>query len=85
MQKLTPFPCTACGKCCRHVYLSEQTSYLDRGDGVCLYLDENTNLCAIYETRPIVCRVEDYYKKYLCNIYTWEEFVQINLDICRKL
>lgn len=32
MNKLTPFPCNSCGKCCRRVNLSEQTRFLDRGD-----------------------------------------------------
>ena len=69
MEANTPFPCDACGKCCRHVNLSEQTSYLDRGYGICHYFNESTNLCSIYETRPLVCRVEDYYKIYLTHIY----------------
>lgn len=82
---LSPFPCTACGKCCRNVHLSEQTAYLSRGDGVCQYFDEQTNLCTIYESRPLVCRVEDYYKTYLSHIYTWDEFVKMNVEICNKL
>lgn len=84
-EKLNYFPCTACGKCCRKVYLSEKTSYLDRGDGICRHFNEQTNLCNIYENRPVVCRVEEYYKKNLSHIYSWEEFVQINLEICKKL
>lgn len=84
-QELTPFPCTSCGKCCRRVYLSEQTAYLDRGDGICHHLDEPSNLCQIYENRPLVCRVEDYYKAHLAEQYTWEEFVQLNLEWCEKL
>ena len=58
------FPCTACGKCCRKVGHSLQTQFLDRGDSVCRYLDEQTNFCQIYQDRPLVCRVEEYYKKY---------------------
>ncbi|WP_084724286.1 YkgJ family cysteine cluster protein [Muribacter muris] len=83
--KLSPFPCTACGKCCRRVNLSEHTAYLNRGDGVCKYFNEKTRLCNIYENRPFVCRVEDYYKTYLSHIYSWEEFIEINLEICHKL
>lgn len=79
------FPCTACGKCCRRVSVSEQTAYLSRGDGVCRYLDEQSNLCTIYQTRPLVCRVEDYYRAHLAEQYTWTEFVRINLEICNKL
>lgn len=80
----TKFPCTACGKCCRRVNLSEQTSFLDRGDGACQYFNEQTSLCNIYENRPLVCRVEDYYKTYLSHLYEWDEFVKINLDICNN-
>lgn len=83
--ELSPFPCTACGKCCCRVNLSEQTSFLDRGDGICLHFDTNTNLCLIYENRPLVCRVEDFYKTHLSHIYTWDEFVKLNLEICQKL
>lgn len=85
MVNLPPFPCTSCGKCCRRVYLSEKTAYLDRGDGICHHLDESTNLCQIYENRPLVCRIEDYYKAHLAEQYTWEEFVQLNLEWCEKL
>lgn len=79
------FPCTACGKCCRNVHLSKQTSYLSRGDGVCIHFNEHTNLCNIYQTRPLVCRVEEYYKAYLSHIYEWDEFVKLNIAICEKL
>ena len=85
MKSSYAFPCTACGKCCRHVGMSEETSYLSRGDGVCRHFDEQTNLCMIYETRPLVCRVEDYYHKHLFDVYTWDEFVRINLVVCEKL
>lgn len=74
-----------CGKCCRLVYRSRQTQFLDRGDGVCRYLDENTNLCTIYEIRPIECRVQDYYKKYLSKYISWLEFIEINKNICKDL
>ena len=84
-QTLTPFPCTACGKCCRLVGNNAQTSFLDRGDGVCRYLNEQTKLCTIYETRPLVCRVEDYYRRYLADQISWDKFVRINLEICEKL
>lgn len=65
--------------------MSELTTYLDRGDGVCRHFDEQTNLCGIYAEKPLVCRVEDYYKTHLSHIYEWNEFVKLNLDICQKL
>jgi len=56
------FPCTACGKCCQNVGKSEETAFLDRGDGTCRHFDEYTKLCLIYENRPLVCQVEKYYQ-----------------------
>ena len=85
MSCLKSFPCTACGKCCRNFHLSEQTAYLNRGDGICRYFDTETNLCKIYENRPLISRVEDYYKTHLSHIYEWDEFVKLNLEICQKL
>lgn len=47
------FPCKSCGECCRHVWKP-----LDRGDGVCRHYDEQTNLCTVYESRPLLCNVD---------------------------
>lgn len=80
----SPFPCNACGECCRRVNQSEETTFLDRGDGTCRYFDEQTKLCTIYENRPLVCRVEDYYVAHLSQIITWHDFVQINVSFCQK-
>ncbi|WP_439259257.1 YkgJ family cysteine cluster protein [Lonepinella sp. BR2930] len=82
---LTPFPCNACGKCCQRVYLSEETAYLDRGDGTCQHFDDHSHLCTIYDKRPLVCRVEEYYKQNLSHIYQWDEFVKMNLKVCDLL
>ncbi|MFZ7217414.1 YkgJ family cysteine cluster protein [Avibacterium avium] len=85
MHNLTQFPCDACGKCCRRVNLSEQTRFLDRGDGVCHHFNERTNLCRIYQNRPLVCRVKDYYLAHLSDQYSWEEFVRLNIEVCEIL
>ncbi|EPS6103555.1 YkgJ family cysteine cluster protein [Providencia manganoxydans] len=82
---LTPFPCNACGKCCRRVSASTETAFLDRGDGVCHHFVEGTHLCAIYTTRPLVCRVEEYYRAKLADVLSWDEFVRLNIAICEKL
>ncbi len=68
-----------------YVNLSEQTSFLDRGDGVCLYLDTETKLCTIYQDRPAICRVDLQYDLNYKHLYSWEEFVAINLLACEKL
>ena len=79
------FPCNSCGKCCRNVANSEQTAWLDRGDSVCIHFDETSQLCSIYETRPLVCRVEDYYEMHLKDQFSWADFVRLNQEICRIL
>lgn len=84
-QRKHAFPCNGCGKCCRQVSNSEETAWLDRGDSVCKHFDEAANLCTIYENRPLVCRVEVYYDRYLTDRFSWDQFVQINLEICRSL
>lgn len=85
MSKHSIFPCVACGQCCRRVNYSEETIFLDRGDGICRYFNEQTSLCTIYETRPLVCRVEDYYKAYLSQQMSWDKFLILNVEICQKL
>lgn len=84
-QSKQPFPCNGCGKCCRQVSNSAETAWLDRGDSVCMHFNEHTNLCSIYENRPLVCQVEAYYDKYLSEKFAWEQFIEINLRICKKL
>ena len=80
-----PFPCIACGQCCRNVHLSPLTEYLSRGDGICRYLDENSNLCSIYEERPLVCNVENFFKLFLKDKISWLDYVRQNSDFCRVL
>lgn len=79
------FPCYACGQCCKNVDKSDETKFLDRGDGTCRNFNDESKLCNIYEDRPLICRVEDYYKANLADIYKWEDFVRINLEICQIL
>lgn len=38
----------------------EQIGYLlNAKDGPCVFLDRTTNLCTIYDTRPLMCRLFD--------------------------
>jgi len=53
-------------------------------DGVCKYLDEATNLCTIYNERPIFCRVDELYEKNLSNKMSREDFYRINKEVCKK-
>lgn len=79
------FQCDKCGACCRLLNLfGPAYSSLDRGDGVCKYLDLDTNLCKIYETRPIICNVEQGYKEFFSSI-PYEEYINKTMDGCKKL
>ncbi|WP_296191951.1 MULTISPECIES: YkgJ family cysteine cluster protein [unclassified Psychrobacter] len=84
MSKIS-FPCTSCGQCCKNVHFSELTDYLDRGDGTCRHFDDGSNLCLIYEDRPLICRIEDYYDEHLSHLYEWDGFVKMNLEVCEQL
>ena len=79
------YPCKRCGVCCRYVIYTEFGAFLANEKGICKYLDENTNLCKIYEQRPISCNVDEYYKKYYSAKMTIEEFYQMNLKSCELL
>lgn len=79
------FKCDCCGLCCRHVDRNIFNNNLDRGDGVCKFLDTSKNLCTIYENRPDFCNVEKGYKKYFAELYSEEEYLQLNYLACEKL
>lgn len=51
----TGYPCTACGACCRLVPRAFP-DWPARADGACAHLAPD-NTCAIYATRPPICRV----------------------------
>jgi len=65
--------------------LSKSELYLDldRGDGICKYLEGN--LCLIYEERPLLCRVDDCYELFFKDSISVEEYYKLNMDVCKKL
>ena len=77
------FKCSQCGECCRHLDRSELYRDLDRGDGICRYL--TGNLCSIYETRPLLCRVDESYEAFFSEIYTRDKYYRLNEEACRIL
>ena len=77
------FRCDKCGQCCRNLHLSPIYDALHDGDGVCRYL--RGNLCSIYETRPLVCRVDASYEAFFREQMTYEEYVQYNYKCCAIL
>lgn len=54
-------------------------------DGVCKFLDKETNMCSIYDNRPIICRVDDFYYQYLPNIMSIGDFYTLNKEYCKLL
>lgn len=58
------FPCTKCGACCRRAVYAVTSLGLTEWspgfakDGSCGALQAD-NTCAIYETRPLLCRIDD--------------------------
>ncbi len=79
------FLCEKCGMCCRMVGEVYGMYEMALPNGICKYLNCETNLCKIYNSRPIFCRVEEYYNKYLKGQMSKEYFYTINKEECRKL
>ena len=79
------FHCERCGLCCQALAGVELMKDLDRGDGTCIYFDEKTRLCTIYEHRPLICRVDEGYEAFFSQQMTREEYEQLNYAACRAL
>ena len=46
---------------------------------------EASNLCSIYDNRPLLCRIDDSYDIYFKDRYTKEEYYKLNYEVCKKL
>lgn len=79
------FQCQRCGSCCRSLSQSELYSDLDRGDGICQYLDTVTNLCQIYDNRPLKCNVNKMYDQLFSQQMPRTEYYAINHAACKIL
>lgn len=77
------FNCDKCGICCAHIGGVSLYAQLDRGDGVCRYL--NGNLCSIYEQRPILCRVDESWEKIFFTTMSKEDYYEANYRACKAL
>lgn len=77
------FQCSKCGECCRHIDRIPQLAAFDMGNGTCMYL--KANRCAIYSSRPEICRVDTMYDRYYSTQYTREEFYRINEEACKQI
>ncbi len=57
-EQIVAYPCTSCGSCCRRAYLIPDSGLPLKADGSCANLGAD-NKCQIYETRPLLCRVDE--------------------------
>ncbi|MCL7749213.1 YkgJ family cysteine cluster protein [Halalkalibacter alkaliphilus] len=79
----TKFPCDSCGLCCTNIQMIEELQEFNRGDGTCKHLVNNQ--CDIYESRPLVCRIDDMYMRFYQHTYSKEEFYLANIEVCKEL
>ncbi|MBP3732530.1 MAG: YkgJ family cysteine cluster protein [Bacilli bacterium] len=84
MQIIRNFKCSACGECCRHI--SHVLPEYDIGNGTCCWLDQSTNLCRIYQKRPLICRVKEYWQQILRpEGISWEDWCRENYKACARM
>lgn len=79
------FHCTHCGECCRHIGNIPALREYDNGNGVCIFLNQDTNLCTIYPKRPLICNVDQVYEEYFSRYYSEEEYLELNYKVCEAL
>ena len=79
------FYCDCCGCCCRSIKDIPYFKEMDRGDGVCIHLDDATNLCNIYNHRPILCRVDECYEAYFSTRMSRQAYEKMNYEACEML
>lgn len=76
------FKCSECGECCRHI--SNILPDFDTGNGVCCHLDDDGR-CDIYDSRPLICQVENFWEKCLKRKISKEDWYDINYESCKSL
>lgn len=76
------FTCTKCGLCCKNLDKSMVYAHLDRGDGTCINFDSHSHICKIYSSRPLICRVDDFYEQNLSAHVSKNEYIAANFQAC---
>jgi Fe-S-cluster containining protein len=80
--------CTKCGECCKFIdavlpVFPEFEKYITE-DGTCMYFNQKTKLCNIYENRPDPCRWEKVHTKFFSDM-TVDDFKLMNLKFCKEI
>jgi Fe-S-cluster containining protein len=57
-------------------------AHLDRGDGTCINFDSHSHICKIYSSRPLICRVDDFYEQNLSAHVSKNEYIAANFQAC---
>ena len=78
------FPCTQCGQCCKSISNIEALRDYDTGNGTCRHYNKEKG-CDIYQTRPMVCRIDEGYTTYFSKMISLENYYQENLKVCNQL
>ena len=79
------FPCEKCGACCRSIGTVAIAKDMALPNGICKFLNQQTNLCMQYETRPIFCNVDRFYEHLEEKFISRDEFYRRNKEICKLL
>lgn len=79
------FPCKSCGVCCKNISGIKELKSFDLGNGICKYLDTQSNLCKIYQSRPDICRVDVMFERVYFKHCTKEVFYKLNIQSCKIL
>lgn len=58
---------------------------MDKGNGVCKFLNDETNFCSIYDQRPLLCNVNESYKVYFEKYMSLEQYHEENHKACKLL
>lgn len=77
------FKCDKCGACCRNLDKSPIYDGMHSGNGICHYLSGNE--CSIYESRPLICRIDDSYRVFFSKEMTYDDYLQLNYKCCEIL
>ena len=82
---MNKFPCTKCGLCCMRAGTVENFPLEVDHNGVCSKYDKEKKECTIYKDRPMVCRIDDHYDKYLSANVDRNYWYHYNAQMCNKL
>jgi Fe-S-cluster containining protein len=75
--------CSKCGLCCKHA--GQVTGFPEETDekGCCVHLKDNK--CSIYENRPLICRVDDFYEVVKSKFENKDQYIAMNITVCNTL